>query len=235
MLGSLVFRALARTWRLTIENAEAWEGPARRGERVVYAFWHNRMLAFVRSHRGRGVVVMISRHGDGEIIAGMIEKMGFATVRGSTTRGGPAALRALVGRAASADVAVTPDGPRGPRYRLQAGVVLLASLARRKIVFGSYACSRAWRFRSWDRFMVPKPFARVVIRAGEPMEVPPGLDECGLEETRRDLERRLRRVTADLDRDVAGEVDPLLLEEDAADSAERTARGGASLERPGAP
>src|SRR5207244_5011790 len=101
--------------------------------------------------------------------------------RGSTTRGGAGALRALVERAASADVAVTPDGPRGPRYRLQAGVVLLASLARRKIVFGSYAASRAWRFRSWDRFMVPKPFARVVIRAAGPIEVAAGLDARGLE------------------------------------------------------
>jgi lysophospholipid acyltransferase (LPLAT)-like uncharacterized protein len=215
-LGAVVFRLLAWTWRLTIENEEAIEGPRRRGERVVYAFWHNRMLAFVRSHRGRGVAVMVSRHGDGEIIARLIEKLGFATVRGSTTRGGAAALRGLVARAAEADVAVTPDGPRGPRYRLQPGIVLLASLAGRRIVYGSYACARAWRFGSWDRFMVPKPFARVVIRAADPLAVAPGLDERGLEEARRDLEGRLRRVTAELDREVAGEVDPLLLEAPAA-------------------
>jgi hypothetical protein len=214
-LGSLLLRALARTWRMRIENPEVWEEPARRGEKVVYAFWHNRMLAFVHTHRRRGVVVMISRHGDGEIIARIVEKFGFGTVRGSTTRGGRAALKGLVTSARTADVAVTPDGPRGPRYVLQPGVVLAASLAGRRIVYGSYATKSCWRFGSWDRFMLPKPFAKIVVRAGE-MAVAQGLDDRGLEDARRELEARLRKITADLDREVTGEVDPALVSADAA-------------------
>ena len=213
VVGGLLLRALMRSWRLELRNWQAIESAARRGEKVVYAFWHNRMLGFVRSHRGRGVCVMVSRHGDGEIIARIVEGLGFTTVRGSTTRGGPGALRALVERAKTADAAVTPDGPKGPRYRLQAGVVLLASLTGRKVVYGSYSASRAWRFGSWDRFIVPKPFARVVIQiAEETVTVPPDLAPPALEEARRDLERRLARVTADLDREITGEVDPLLAE-----------------------
>jgi lysophospholipid acyltransferase (LPLAT)-like uncharacterized protein len=154
---------------------------------------------------------MVSRHGDGEIIARIIERFGFRTVRGSTTRGGAAALKALIESAAQSDVAVTPDGPRGPRYVLKPGVVLAAARTGRKLVYGTFSAKRAWRFSSWDRFLLPKPFARVIIQVAEPIAFPPALQGASLEEARRDLEARLRRVTAELDREVTGEVDPLLL------------------------
>lgn len=190
--------------------------PGAGGRHVVYAFWHNRMLAFVHTHRHRGVTVMISRHGDGEIIARAVERFGFRSVRGSSTRGGRGALKGLIDAAAGGDVAVTPDGPKGPRYVAQAGAVLIASVTGHPIVYGSAAADRAWRFRSWDRFLLPKPFARVVVRIEPPYAVPRDLDAAGLEAARRDLERRLRRVTAELDRAVTGEVDPILVEPESA-------------------
>lgn len=217
VLGALVLRVLFRTWRVEVRDAAG--DLVDRPEKVVYAFWHNRMLGFVHTHRRRGVTVMVSRHGDGEIIARIIEQFGFRTVRGSTTRGGVSALKALIDETARFDVAITPDGPRGPRYRLKPGVVLVASKSGRKVVYGSCAASRAWRFQSWDRFIVPKPFARLVVRIEGPVEIPPELDEAATEAARRDLEARLNRLTAELDREVTGEADPAL--EEAAAAPER--------------
>ena len=132
-LGVPVVRLLGWTWRIRIINAEA--SVARlRGERrpIVFALWHGDMLALLYQHRGEGVSVLISEHRDGELIARVAESLGFRTVRGSTTRG---ASRALVGLARELrdghDIAVTPDGPRGPARSFAPGALIAAQRARR--------------------------------------------------------------------------------------------------------
>ena len=143
--------------------------------------------------------VLTSLSQDGEWLARLAGRFGFGAARGSARRRGPEALRELVGLLrAGHDVAVTPDGSRGPVYRLKGGVVLLAQLSGARIVPVSVDFSRAWRLRSWDGFFVPKPFARVTLRVGEPLVVPP----TSSSET--DFDRERARVEAAL-RGLVGE------------------------------
>ncbi len=146
---------------------------------VVYAVWHGEILMIPyinerlqRTHGARPVYVMASRSRDGELLARFVRRFGFGVVRGSSSRGGAGALRRLARRVrAGLDVAVTPDGPRGPRGHVQPGVIALAALAGAPLVPVAFAASPVWRLRSWDRFEIPKPFARAAIAFGPPVRV----------------------------------------------------------------
>jgi lysophospholipid acyltransferase (LPLAT)-like uncharacterized protein len=131
---------------------------------VVIALWHGQMLPLLWQHRREGVAVLISEHRDGEIIARVAVALGYRTVRGSTFRGADRALVGLVRELkAGHDVAVTPDGPRGPAREFAPGALVAAQRAGAPVIAIGMAATRAWRLRSWDGFMIPKPFARVTI------------------------------------------------------------------------
>jgi hypothetical protein len=170
-------------------------------EPVIVAFWHSRLLMMPLLRRRRGVTILISRHRDGELIDRAIKFFPIDSVRGSTTRGGARALRELV-RAleGGSHVAVTPDGPRGPRNRVQPGVIRLASKTGRAIVPVTFNASRKKVFNSWDRFLLPYPFSRGVFVWGEPIWVVPEENEVGFEGKRSTLETRLNDITAQADR-----------------------------------
>jgi hypothetical protein len=161
------------TLRLEWDLPESVRALEQSGERVVYAFWHCHILPLAWAYRGRRAVVLVSEHGDGEAITQVIHRLGYGTVRGSTTRGGVrAALEmARLGRAGY-PLAVTPDGPRGPRQRLQPGVVFVAQRSGLPIVPLSAGMRRGRRLDSWDRFELPAPFSRVRIVGGEPIAIP---------------------------------------------------------------
>lgn len=203
MAGSLFLLALGATWRLRFRGL-AYERAVRlRGHRPIYAFWHGRLLAAAYSHRGRRIQIMISEHGDGEIIAQVTGQLGFGSVRGSTTRGGLRALRALGRKLVSGfDVAITPDGPRGPRQVAQGGAIYIAMRTGHPLLPITSSGAPRWTFRSWDRFIVPKPFASVVVCLGRPFYVPPGLDEAQREQYRREFERRMVELVEAADREV---------------------------------
>jgi Kdo2-lipid IVA 3' secondary acyltransferase len=171
-LGSVIIRALAITWRYRITNAAAWRELRSRRQPFIFAFWHGTMLPLVWTHRGEGVSVVISEHRDGEIIARIVESFGFKTIRGSSSRG---AARALIGIVRElergSEVAVTPDGPRGPARRFASGALVAAQRVGVPIVGIGVVASRAWRLNSWDRFMIPKPFSRVQIAYTLPTSV----------------------------------------------------------------
>jgi len=171
------------------------------GERVIITFWHSRLLMVPYLIRKRRVAIMISRHRDGELISRAARFFPVDFVRGSTTRGGTQALRGLV-RALKrgSHVAITPDGPRGPRNLAQTGAILLAATTGRPIVPVTYGASKKKVFNSWDRFLFPYPFSRVVFVCGEPIWVESREDEAGIEERRKTLETRLNQITAEADR-----------------------------------
>lgn len=177
----MVIATLARTWRVTVHNAESWRARRRAGEPVLFAFWHAQILPLLWQHRDEQVAVLISTHADGEIIARICKALGFRTIRGSSTRGGARALvemtRALE---QGIDVAITPDGPRGPAERVAPGVVFVAQRAGVPVTTIAVHASRAWRLRTWDRFMIPKPFARVTIRYGGPEPIAPVHDDAAV-------------------------------------------------------
>ncbi|HEY2066156.1 MAG TPA: lysophospholipid acyltransferase family protein [Gemmatimonadaceae bacterium] len=166
-LGVLVIRLLARTWRMEPIGKEPLDRARAEGRRVLFALWHGELLPLLWQHRGERVAIVISEHRDGEIIARIAESLGYGTVRGSSSRG---ASRALIGlmRAIDAgmDAAITPDGPRGPARVFAPGAAVAAQRTGALIVPIRAEASRAWRLKSWDRFLIPKPFARVRVRYG---------------------------------------------------------------------
>jgi hypothetical protein len=191
-LGALALRALARTLRVRREEASVaalWA--ARRP--VIYVVWHGRLLLLPYLYGHRGCRVLASRSRDGELVARWARRFGLEPVRGSSSRGGSDALRALA-RAlrAGGEVVVVPDGPRGPREVLKPGVIALARLTGAPIVPMAVGASREWRVRSWDEFRIPRPFARCVMRFGEPIHVSPAADRTGEEAARKEVEAALR-------------------------------------------
>jgi lysophospholipid acyltransferase (LPLAT)-like uncharacterized protein len=170
--GSLLFRALASTWRLRVINAEPHRAVRSSGQPVIYTFWHGTMLPLLWQHRREGVAILISEHGDGEIIARIAHSLGYRSVRGSSSRGGE---RAILGTAreleSGRDVAFTPDGPRGPRESFAPGALIVSQRTGAPLVLITVDAPRAWRLKSWDRFLIPKPFARVTIAYEAPLRV----------------------------------------------------------------
>jgi lysophospholipid acyltransferase (LPLAT)-like uncharacterized protein len=160
----LVVRLLAATWRISTTGAELVAALRKARQPIVFTLWHGQMLPLLWHHRGQGISVLISEHRDGEIIARVASALGFRTVRGSTYRGPDRALAGLVRELRDGhDVAVTPDGPRGPAGHFAPGALIAAQRAGAPIVSVGAASRRAWRLKSWDGFMIPKPFARVTI------------------------------------------------------------------------
>jgi len=199
--GALILKGLFLTTRAERFGFEAVEALHAAGRRVVFAFWHGRLLLPLASFRGAGTCVLVSRHADGGLIARAVSRFGFATARGSSTRGGAAGVREMLRNASSGrDLVFTPDGPRGPAGRVQPGVVFVARETGMPIVPVGLAVTRAFEFSSWDRFQVPKPFSRVAIVFRAPIEVPAGLPESELERVRRRVEGEMIEATADAER-----------------------------------
>lgn len=200
--------ALARTLRLQVRGVEALAPLWAARRPLIYAVWHGRVLlapwlnAWLRRTRGaRTACVLASRSRDGEMIARFVACFGLPAVRGSSSRGGAAALRQLARRIAHGeDVAVVPDGPRGPRGRVQPGIVLLAALTGAPVVPLAVAARPARALATWDAFMLPVPFARCAAVLGAPVGVAAGAER---EEARRGIEAALDAVTAAADALVA--------------------------------
>ena len=174
----------------------------RAGRPFIAAFWHNRLMMAPQGWREEATMnVVISRHRDGEAIARAVRHLGIAAIRGSRTRGGAAALRTSVRLLRDGGyVGITPDGPRGPRMRVQPGIIAVARLSGAPIVPVTYAVSRRVVAESWDRFVIALPFSRGVYVWGEPIHVDAKADEAAMEAARLLLEERLIALAMDADR-----------------------------------
>jgi lysophospholipid acyltransferase (LPLAT)-like uncharacterized protein len=193
-------RSLRVTWHGNDRLEHAREGAQGRG--IIYAFWHQRLFPFCFTHRRQNINVLVSTHRDGELIARVIANLGFDTVRGSSTRGGREAVREMtVERRKPFDLAVTPDGPRGPARVLKPGLLVLARRTNRPIVPIANAVWPRVELSSWDRFHIPLPFARCSIVHGEPWWPERGVDADAV---RIDLERRLSDATLEAETLVRG-------------------------------
>jgi lysophospholipid acyltransferase (LPLAT)-like uncharacterized protein len=195
LAGYPVIAALASTFRWRTEGLEHLEGVIRSGHQPVLSFWHGRILPATYFFRQRGIVVITSENFDGEWIAGIIERFGYGTARGSTSRGARKALLQLTrdmagGRAA----AFTVDGPRGPARVAQPGAVWLAKATGNPVLPFHLEATRHWTLNSWDRTQIPKPFATVALAMGEPFTVPADADAAAIEAGRVVLEERLRAL-----------------------------------------
>ncbi len=188
-----LIREYSRTFRLQVENERAWIDHVDSGGAVVLCCWHQQFFSAIRhfkNYRQYRPSLMISRSADGEIIAGVAEKTGWDVVRGSSSRGGRDALARMAERLKQRRVAAhIVDGPRGPSGSVKAGVIRLAQLGGAVIAPFSARADRAWYFNSWDRFMIPKPFARVTLRFDGLFPVPSPSSPEEFEEHRLRLEK----------------------------------------------
>jgi len=198
-------RALAATIRFRLDDPAGFFNGAPR-EKIIFAIWHNRLalsavlyrkyiLKFAPERRMAG---MVSASRDGGLLAQLLELFGIEPVRGSSSRRGPQALREMVSFGERGyDLAITPDGPRGPCYVVHEGVISTAQLTGLPIVPASYHLNWKIRLKSWDRFQIPLPFARCEIRVGKILRVPRDISDADREKLRQELETEMRAISKD--------------------------------------
>jgi lysophospholipid acyltransferase (LPLAT)-like uncharacterized protein len=186
--------ALCRTLRWKAEGTEHLDALSRPDQSPIFAFWHGRIFGGTAYFRDRGIVVITSQNFDGEWIAGIIERFGFGTARGSSSRG---AVRALVQLRRDLDagrpVAFTVDGPRGPARVAQPGAVWLAGATGHPVLPFHIEFERCWTMKSWDRGQIPKPFSKCAIVIGAPILVS-GTAEQAVETGNRELAASLDQL-----------------------------------------
>ncbi|MEZ5989467.1 MAG: lysophospholipid acyltransferase family protein [Planctomycetota bacterium] len=167
-----LLKLLAATCRCTKTGLEARDAALGDPRGALAACFHHSILPLTFVHREHDVRVLISRHGDGELIAEAARRFGYGSVRGSTSRGAAQALRELMRVPRGIPIVVTPDGPRGPKGSVQQGSIWLAAGTGRLLLPIGIAVSRMWEARSWDRLRVPRPFARIHVHYADPQAVP---------------------------------------------------------------
>lgn len=191
-LGYPLINVLGHTLRWRVEGMNHYDAIIASGRQPVMAFWHGRILPATFYFRRRGIVVITSENFDGEWIARIIERFGYGTARGSTTRGGPRAMVQLVrAMKAGKPAGFTLDGPRGPARVAQPGAVWLAGATGNPILPFHLEAARAWTLGSWDRTQIPKPFTNVSLVIGEPIDIPSESTDEQLRLARELLEQRL--------------------------------------------
>jgi hypothetical protein len=207
ILGKWIIDALAGSLRIQKVGFERVRDIVA-SRRYILAFWHSRILIISHQAKGLNGVAMVSRSGDGEIIAQVLQRQGQSVVRGSTGRGGLRALARQIKllKEAARPGGMIPDGPQGPRYRVQSGIITLAQKTGYTILPISYSARKIKVFDSWDRFVLPYPFTRCRLIYGEPVVVPPDADRAALEACRVTLEKEMRRITFVHDRHFGHEI-----------------------------
>src|SRR5438093_12228699 len=193
--GYRLIAVLGSTLRWRPDGDEHYDAVIRGGRQPIMAFWHGRIRPATYYFRRRGIVVITSENFDGEWIAGIIERFGYGTARGSTSRGGRRALLQLKRDLAAGKTAgFTIDGPQGPARVAQAGAVWLSKATGHPVLPFHLEADRHWTTRSWDQTQIPKPFATVSIVVGEPFYVPGDADDKAIEAARQQLDERLKAL-----------------------------------------
>jgi lysophospholipid acyltransferase (LPLAT)-like uncharacterized protein len=204
-LGWTAILLIGHLTRLRYHGREHLEG-LRGGKRpFIYCLWHGKLLIPVFAHRHMNICAMVSIHSDGEMIAQTLHRLGYVSARGSSTRGGNRAMLAMIRLLKQVGAgAVTPDGPTGPRHVFKPGIIEIAQCADAQILPLTFASTRAWVLKSWDRFTIPKPFSKTVICYGEPFSVSKKLTATEFEAVRQAVEQRMLALEAAAEAYVSG-------------------------------
>ena len=206
-IAAPLLRMIACSWR--VENIGLASLAEIGEERRIVTVWHGRLLITACILRFHNIHVMVSDHDDGELITRIVERMGFTAIRGSSTRGGVKAALGSVDAIRDGKIGgMLPDGPTGPRHKAKLGTVWLAREAGAVIVPVSGSCDRGWQFfKSWDRFLVPKPFAKVAFNIGDVLKVE-GDGGDAIKHANRLLESTLNRLERECDEHFGRPLDP---------------------------
>ncbi len=196
---AMIVRGYTRTFHVETLNEAEWKEHHAAGGRVLMCMWHQHFFTAIRDFpamRSYGPAVMISQSRDGDIVANVAEQVGWKAIRGSSSRGGAAALLGMVAHLKQHGLAANlVDGPRGPAGRVKPGLIRIAHAADAVIVPVYVTVDRAWHFNSWDRFFIPKPFSRAVLRFGEKIALEPTDDRESFEAQRLRVEKIMRVET----------------------------------------
>ena len=201
-LLSWLLRGLFGTLRPEYVQRQLEQQAQGRRRPILFAFWHGRMLYFLKLYEylGARVTILVSHSRDGELVTQLLSCFGFQTTRGSTSQGGARGLLAVVNKVRTGmHACFTPDGPRGPRFQVQPGLVMVAKRTGAPILPMTYGAQWKRVLASWDAFVLPLPFSRVVVVYGEPIYVPADASAADLEAKRREVEASLRRITETAD------------------------------------
>ncbi|MEX0819465.1 MAG: lysophospholipid acyltransferase family protein [Pirellulaceae bacterium] len=199
--GGFLGASVVRTWMGTLDYQAAMYDPSvdpihpRFRGPVIFLQWHEYLPALFYLRGNCNTAMLLSQHQDAEFLGQAARHMGFRTIRGSTTRGGVAALRTIFRTGRSMNLAITPDGPKGPRRTLAQGAIYLSSRLQIPLIAVGVGYDRAWRMNTWDRFAIPKPYARTRIVASPMIQIPPDLDRGAIEHHRQRVERLLNAIT----------------------------------------
>jgi lysophospholipid acyltransferase (LPLAT)-like uncharacterized protein len=206
-LGKGLIDLLCSTMRFRVVDLDKARAEIE-SKRFILAFWHSRILAISYLYQGWGGAILVSGSEDGEIMAQILQRQGHEPIRGSTSRHGVRAMSKLI-KMLNEEIrpgVVVPDGPRGPRFKVQPGVITLAQKTGSPIVPISYSAKRIKIFASWDRFILPYPLTEARIICGRPISVPSKLGAKGQEVYRIGLEEELNRITRKVDRYYGHEI-----------------------------
>lgn len=197
-LAVFIFKVIAATYRIKEINAEKMTPRQGKEKQYIYAFRHSQLLEHIYFYRNTKMASLASLSRDGEIAAAVAEAFGITMIRGSTTRGGAAALMGLKSCAEQGyDIALTVDGPRGPLGTVNSGVIYLAKLTGLEIIPSCYACDRAIRLRTWDKFLIPMPFSKGYFNFGRPIKVQDSLQDDGVDAVKEQVKTALDAINAE--------------------------------------
>jgi lysophospholipid acyltransferase (LPLAT)-like uncharacterized protein len=193
ILGPFLILLYGLTWRVRWKGIENLKDARQVSDKVIFAFWHSRLLGLCYTHRFRSIGIMVSGSFDGAWIARNVRHRGYSVFRGSASKNGAPALLQML-KSKEDDLSLTVDGPRGPAEKVKRGAISLASNGGMPIVPITCLASRAWRLKSWDRFMIPKPFSVVTVVYGRHVAVPEDCDKKMTEKLSLDVEMELKRM-----------------------------------------
>jgi len=199
--GGFLIAWVVRHWMRTLDYQGALHDPSAdpihpefRGP-AIFVFWHDYIPIMFYLRGNCNITMLLSQHQDAEWLGQAASLMGFETIRGSTNRGGVAALRTLFRTGREKNLTITPDGPRGPRRRLAQGAIYLASRLGIPLIAFGLGYERPWRLNTWDQFAIPKPYSRARVVGSPLIRIPPDLDRDGIEHHRQRVERLLTELT----------------------------------------
>jgi lysophospholipid acyltransferase (LPLAT)-like uncharacterized protein len=196
----VIINLLKATVKSTHLNSEKIRELHEKNISIIMSFWHGRLLMMATAYLGKDLNAIISIHEDGEMISRAMGMFNIASIRGSTTRGGTKALREMITvQKSGGDIAITPDGPKGPRHIAQNGAIILAKATGAPICPVTFNASRKKQFSSWDGFILPYPFSKGVFIWGDPIFVSKDADKDEIERKRVELEKELKRITQKAD------------------------------------
>ena len=193
LLGPLLILLYGYTWKVRWDGVDNLEKARKARGNVLFCFWHSRLLGLCHTHRYRNIGIMVSKSFDGEWIARIVTRLGYRVFRGSASRDGAAALVSML-KSQTGDLALTVDGPRGPAEVVKPGAISLAIHSGLPIVPITCAASSAWRLKSWDRFMIPRPFSTVTVRYGPGIAIPSHAMDKDIDELSLIIAEQINRI-----------------------------------------